>query len=52
MSTAAGTVLLGTLYPLFADALDLGKVSVGPPFFNAVFIPLMVPMVVTMAVGR
>lgn len=51
MSTAAGTVLLGTLYPLFADALDLGKVSVGPPFFNAVFIPLMVPMVVTMAAG-
>lgn len=51
MSTAAGTVLLGTLYPLFADALDLGKVSVGPPFFNSVFIPLMVPMVVTMAIG-
>ncbi|MDR3440209.1 heme lyase CcmF/NrfE family subunit [Telmatospirillum sp.] len=51
MSTAAGTVLLGTLYPLFADALDLGKVSVGPPFFNAVFIPLMVPMAVTMAVA-
>jgi cytochrome c-type biogenesis protein CcmF len=51
LSTAAGTVLLGTLYPLFADALDLGKVSVGPPFFNAVFIPLMVPMVATMAIG-
>jgi cytochrome c-type biogenesis protein CcmF len=51
MSTAAGTVLLGTLYPLFADSLDLGKVSVGAPFFNAVFIPLMVPMVVTMAVA-
>ena len=51
MSTAAGTVLLGTLYPLFADALNLGKVSVGPPFFNAVFLPLMVPMVVTMGIG-
>ena len=51
MSTAAGTVLLGTLYPLFADALNLGKVSVGPPFFNSVFIPLMVPMVMAMAVG-
>jgi len=51
MSTAAGTVLLGTLYPLIADALNLGKVSVGPPFFNAVFLPLMVPVVVTMAVG-
>jgi len=51
MSTACGTVLLGTLYPLFADALGLGKISVGPPFFNAVFIPLMVPMVATMALG-
>ena len=36
LSTAAGTVLLGTLYPLFADALGLGKVSVGPPYFNIV----------------
>jgi cytochrome c-type biogenesis protein CcmF len=51
MATGAGTVLLGTLYPLFADALNLGKVSVGPPFFNAVFLPLMVPMVMAMAVG-
>ena len=51
MATGAGTVLLGTLYPLFADALDLGKVSVGPPFFNSVFVPLMVPMVLAMAVG-
>ncbi|MBF0332040.1 MAG: heme lyase CcmF/NrfE family subunit [Alphaproteobacteria bacterium] len=51
MATAAGTVLLGTLYPLIADALDLGKVSVGPPFFNMVFVPLMVPMIVVMAAG-
>ena len=51
MATGAATVLLGTLYPLIADALDLGKVSVGPPFFNAVFLPLMVPMVLAMAVG-
>jgi cytochrome c-type biogenesis protein CcmF len=51
MATGAGTVLLGTLYPLFADALDLGKVSVGPPFFNSVFLPLMVPMVLAMAAG-
>jgi cytochrome c-type biogenesis protein CcmF len=41
---AAATVLLGTLYPLLLDALDLGKVSVGPPYFNAVFVPLMVPV--------
>lgn len=51
LATAAGTVLLGTLYPLIADALDLGKLSVGPPFFNAVFLPLMVPLVMLMAVG-
>ncbi|MBI5164607.1 MAG: heme lyase CcmF/NrfE family subunit [Magnetospirillum sp.] len=51
MATGAGTVLLGTLYPLFADALSLGKVSVGPPFFNSVFLPLMVPMVVAMGIG-
>jgi len=51
MATGAGTVLLGTLYPLIADALDLGKVSVGPPFFNSVFLPLMTPMIIAMAVG-
>jgi len=51
LSAAAGTVLLGTLYPLFMDVLNLGKVSVGPPFFNAVFIPLMVPVAALMSVG-
>ncbi|MGB0750214.1 MAG: heme lyase CcmF/NrfE family subunit, partial [Magnetospiraceae bacterium] len=51
MTTAAAAVLLGTLYPLFIDSLDLGKVSVGPPFFNAVFLPLMFPMVLVMAIG-
>ncbi|WP_092619773.1 heme lyase CcmF/NrfE family subunit [Roseospirillum parvum] len=51
MSTAAATVLLGTLYPLIAEALDLGKVSVGGPFYNAVFVPLMVPMIAAMAIG-
>ena len=45
-SAAAATVLLGTLYPLFVDALGAGKVSVGPPYFNTVFIPLMAPLVV------
>ena len=48
---AAGTVLLGTLYPLFLDALDLGKISVGPPYFEAVFVPLMVPLLLLMAAG-
>ena len=49
--TAAMTVLLGTLYPVFADALDLGKISVGPPYFNGVFVPLMVPLVAAAGIG-
>ncbi|WP_119418380.1 heme lyase CcmF/NrfE family subunit [Desertibaculum subflavum] len=51
LATATGSVLLGTLYPLFLDAITAEKVSVGPPFFNAVFVPLMTPLVVAMAVG-
>lgn len=51
LTVAAGSVLLGTLYPLFIDALGLGKLSVGPPYFNAVFVPLMVPALVLMALG-
>jgi cytochrome c-type biogenesis protein CcmF len=39
---ATGAVLLGTIYPLIIDALNLGKLSVGPPYFNAVFAPLLV----------
>lgn len=48
---AAGSVLLGTLYPLFLDALDLGKISVGPPYFETVFVPLMAPAMFLMGVG-
>ncbi len=48
---AMGAVLLGTLYPLFLDALGAGKISVGPPYFDAVFGPLMLPMVFLMGVG-
>ncbi|MES2149436.1 MAG: heme lyase CcmF/NrfE family subunit [Pseudomonadota bacterium] len=51
MLAAAGTVLLGTLYPLFLDALNLGKISVGPPYFEAVFVPLMIPVLLLMALG-
>ncbi len=51
LSAAAGTVLLGTLYPLFADAFGLGKVSVGPPYFNAVIGPLMGLLILMMAIG-
>lgn len=47
----AGTVLLGTLYPLALDALDLGKISVGPPYFEAVFVPLMLPVLLFMSIG-
>ncbi|MGD8380260.1 MAG: cytochrome c-type biogenesis CcmF C-terminal domain-containing protein, partial [Gammaproteobacteria bacterium] len=49
--TAAAAVLLGTLYPLFLDALGIGRISVGPPYFNAVFVPLMIIMVAFMGVG-
>ena len=48
---AAASVLLGTLYPLFLDALGLGKISVGPPYFDAVFIPIMAPAMFLMGIG-
>jgi len=48
---AAGCVLLGTLYPLFLDALNLGKISVGPPYFQTVFVPVMTPLVFLMGIG-
>ena len=48
---AAVSVLLGTLYPLFVDALGLGKISVGPPYFNAVFVPIMSLLFVFMGIG-
>ena len=44
-------VMLGTLYPLFLDALKLGKISVGAPYFDAVFYPLMAPALFLMAIG-
>ena len=43
--TATFTILLGTMYPLFLDILGLEKISVGVPYYNAVFIPLMIPLV-------
>jgi len=48
---AAATVLLGTLYPLVIDALGLGKISVGPPYFNSVFIPLTAPLAIVVGIG-
>ena len=51
LSVASASVFIGTLYPLFMDALGQGKLSVGPPYFQAVFVPLMVPMVLMMGLG-
>jgi cytochrome c-type biogenesis protein CcmF len=51
LATAAATVFLGTLYPLFLDAVGGPKVSVGFPFFNRTFVPLMVPVLIAVACG-
>ncbi len=48
---ATATILLGTIYPLILDALNLGKISVGPPYFNAVFVPLMIPLIIALGIG-
>ena len=51
LSVASASVFLGTLYPLFMDALGFGKLSVGPPYFQTVFVPLMVPLIAMMGLG-
>ncbi len=51
MAAATGTVLLGTLFPLIVEVLGMGKVSVGPPYYNYTFGILMIPLVLAMAVG-
>jgi cytochrome c-type biogenesis protein CcmF len=51
LTVAAASVLLGTLYPLLVDALGGAKLSVGPPYFNLVFVPLMAPAMFLMGVG-
>ncbi|MFM2407808.1 MAG: hypothetical protein RL358_550 [Pseudomonadota bacterium] len=51
LSVASASVFIGTLYPLFMDALGYGKLSVGAPYFEAVFVPLMVPMILMMGLG-
>ena len=51
LTTAAATVLIGTLYPLFLDIIAHQKVSVGPPFYDMTFVPIMVPLLIAMAVG-
>ena len=51
LTVAAGSVLLGTIYPLLVDALGGAKLSVGPPYFNLVFVPLMAPAMFLMGIG-
>ncbi len=51
LTTACAMVLIGTLYPLLADALQLGKISVGPPYFALMFIVLMAPLVLLLPLG-
>ena len=51
LAVATGAVLLGTLYPLFLDAMGLGKISVGPPYFDTVFGLLMAPLLLMMGIG-
>ncbi len=51
LAVAAISVMLGTLYPLFLDALNYGKISVGPPYFDSVFAPLMTPALFLMGIG-
>ena len=51
LTSAAAVVLLGTLYPLILDAVGGGKVSVGTPFYNATFVPLMIPLLLACSIG-
>jgi cytochrome c-type biogenesis protein CcmF len=51
LTTAAGTVLVGTLYPLALEAVTGDKISVGAPYFNATFVPLMVPLLLALPLG-
>ena len=51
LAVAAATVLFGTLYPLFLEGVTGEKISVGPPYFNATFLPIMLPLLLVMGVG-
>lgn len=51
LAVAAATVFLGTLYPLFLDALGGARISVGAPYFDATFLPLMLPLLAVMGIG-
>ncbi|HLJ20227.1 MAG TPA: heme lyase CcmF/NrfE family subunit, partial [Stellaceae bacterium] len=51
LTSAAAAVLIGTLYPLFLQVVAKKMVSVGPPFFDMTFVPIMIPLLIAMAVG-
>ena len=51
LASTCAMILLGTLYPLIADALDMGKISVGPPYFGLLFLVLMAPLVALVPLG-
>ncbi len=51
LATATATVLVGTLYPLVLEAINGTKISVGPPYFNLTFGPLMIPLLIAMPLG-
>ena len=49
--TAAGTVFIGTFYPVLIDSFGEDKISVGPPYYNLTFVPIMIPLLISMGVG-
>jgi cytochrome c-type biogenesis protein CcmF len=51
LTAACATVFLGTFYPLVVDMMGRDKISVGPPFYNLTFLPIMVPLLIAMSVG-
>ena len=51
LTAMAATILVGTLYPMILSSLNLGQISVGPPFFNATILPLSVPLILLMGAG-
>jgi len=51
LMVATALILIGTLYPLFLDALNMGKISVGPPYFNLVFLIPTLPLMALLAIG-
>ena len=51
LTTSAATIFLGTIYPLVLNLINGSKISVGPPYFNATFVPLMAPLVAALAIG-